>query len=106
MNDRELAQAYQTLQQPTQKKSNKLLWIILGIIFSIVFIIVALIVIWLRSTMTGESPGGSGTYPYIPTPKNTAKSSSVYDLIGNIILDLYDTGIDYSVLSRLDIQNR
>ena len=106
MNDRELAQANQMLEQPTQKRSKELLWVILGIIFGVVFITVALLVLWLRGTMTGESPGGSGSYPYIPIPKNTARSTFVYDLIGNIILDLNDTGIDYSVLSKLDIQNR
>ena len=89
-----------TLDQKGGDRSNRMLWIIIAIVVGVVFIVVA-IAMW---RWKGSYGNGGETYPYIPTPRNTIRSISFPDLISNLILDINDTGVDYSVISRFEIQ--
>jgi flagellar basal body-associated protein FliL len=100
MNEQRLTRANETLQIQNKPKSKKLIWILIGIITGVI-IIIAIIFWWFRI-----SPYGSNTYPYIPVPKHTARSTSLPELLGNLVLDANETSVDYSVISRPEILHK
>jgi flagellar basal body-associated protein FliL len=91
--------ANERLQQNNQANSKKKFWIIFGIIIGII-IIVIIILFWLIRNLFNSS-----TYPYIPTPKNTIRSTSIQELLMNILLDANDDAVKYSVISKSDISS-
>jgi len=98
MDQRKLNDANMTLHQASGDRSNRILWIIIAIVVGVVFI-VAVVAFWWWKRSTGN-----GTYPYIPAPRNTIRSISLPDLLSNIILDVNETAVDYSVISRSEIK--
>ena len=86
MKEKELTKANETLQQPDQQSKN-LLWVFLGVAVGIVFIVLVIVILWYRGAITGEGPGGSGSYPYIPAPKHTMRSTSIHELLSNLLLE-------------------
>ena len=98
MDQRELGYANTRLKQRDHRRSKPLFWIIIGIIFGII-IIVVIVLLWLMKS----SVDNSSTYPYIPAPQNTIRSTSLNDLIANILLDTNESGVKYSVISKSDM---
>jgi len=95
-----ISMAYNALQIQPKQKSNKKMCILIGIIVSIIVIVIFVFLWWIRGN------GSFSTYPYIPTPKNTIRSSSFSELLSNILLDTNESSPDYSVISRLDINGK
>jgi len=89
--------ALNTLQIQPDPKSKKVLWIIIGIIVSAVVVIGALIFWYVRNN------GSFSTYPYIPIPKNSLRSSSFSELFSNLLMDTNETAVEYSVFSRSNL---
>jgi flagellar basal body-associated protein FliL len=85
------------LQQKDAPRSRKYLWIIIGIIIGVVAILIMILLY-----AAGKD---ASTYPYIPTPKHSARSTSFHDLISNILMDAGDTAVEYSVISRSELTN-
>jgi 4-amino-4-deoxy-L-arabinose transferase-like glycosyltransferase len=93
-----LDQAQTALQLENERKTDRNLKLLIGIIVGVV-IIVVIILIWAWR----NSSGGSSNYPYIPSPKNTIRSTSFSELMTNIIMDINETGVKYSVISRNEV---
>lgn len=109
MNNEKLDRANKLLRQNEISNKKKTLWLILSIMVGITIISAFIIFWWLKTTSTSSTsigPSGSGeTYPYIPHLKNTIRSSSGPELFSNVLLDMNESAIDYSVISRTDLQN-
>ena len=103
MNPQDLVKADITLGNVDKGPLQRYLWLIIGIVIGAAVLVIS--VVWyVRSTASGSGSGGSsGTYPAIITPRNTVMSTSTAELILNMLNDVNDTGIDYSVISRRDI---
>ena len=98
MNRQELENANIALQQREVKKYKRLIWILIGILVGIICVVLIAVTAAMRNSNTG-----SGSYPYIPQPRNTIHSTSFSQLAANIFMDMVDTGIDYSVISRSEL---
>jgi hypothetical protein len=96
MRQEQLNSAYERLELKATKRPKRLLWLVIGIIIGII-VVVMFILLWAWRTDPINS------YPYIPVPKNTVRSTSVPELIGNVILDTNDTAVEYSVISRQNL---
>jgi flagellar basal body-associated protein FliL len=99
MDEEELKSANNELQLNNNLGPKKSIWLIIGIIVTIVVIFI-LIIIWFIRNSINDS-----TYPYIPPPKNTIKSTSIQELLMNILLDVNDVAPLYSVISRENLIN-
>jgi len=104
MDNEKLNDANKLLNQKEITKKKKTLWLVLSIVVGITVISAFIIFWWLKYTSTTVGTSGSGeTYPYIPHLKNTMGSSSVPQLLSNVLLDVNESAIDYSVISRADL---
>ena len=84
------------LQQSEPRRPKWLFWLLVGIVVAVIIIVITIIAILIHD-------GRISTYPYIPTPKNTIRSTSTSALISNLLLDANDTAVEYSVISRTDM---
>lgn len=98
MDQNRLKNAQNILMENEKRRSKKQLWLIIGIIVGII-IIVGSLLLWLIQS----SSNGSNNYPYIPIPKHTIRTVSGPELLSNLILDVNDTAIKYSLISRHDL---
>lgn len=102
MRQEQLNSAYENLQmkKSSTSKSKRIIWLIIGIIVGIILVFLFL-VFWVFKNHYNNP----FTYPYIPVPKNTIRSTSFPELLGNVILDTNDTAVEYSVISRIEVIN-
>ena len=117
MNRQRLHEANETLHQGDRTKSNRILWVIIGAVAGLGFILAVIAYYWFTTSSTGsESPftnpgspmggspsGGPDTYPYIPVPRNIVRSISLPELVANFMMDVNESAVDYSVISREQI---
>jgi hypothetical protein len=95
MEEQGLIEANETLNQPNQTKPKKLCWLIISIVIASIVIIISILLYLAIHKFD--------TYPYIPVPRNTIRSTSIPEVISNMLLDFNETSPDYGVISRQQI---
>jgi hypothetical protein len=92
-----LNNANDTLEQSKMKPSKELIKLIIAAV--IVLSVITITLVYLILTVNRQD-----TYPYIPNPKNTLRSTSKPELVMNLLHDLTDTATLYSVVYRAHLR--
>ena len=109
MDNQKLIEANRALDQKSGFWSKNKLWMVIGIVTGVGLVVAVVLYYYLSSTSGSNSPFGwpgtenGETYPYIPAPKNTVRSTSFPELLMNVMQDANESAVDYSVISRQDV---